>query len=651
MKACEREKRSRLLYAVAALAIPTLLAACAGFTARQPDPDVHEILVLRNGGPNAATTFSKYLIEPQPQPLPLVSGTEFDTLLKKAQPPAVRPSSDVPPINVGPNEVTATPLGQAVTQQANYLLDPMRTSGRFNFTKANGSPRYCTAQFVGDTGVVLTAAHCVFDGRFGGGSGTGWIADAEFAHAYGSANPGASYYDWECIAIYKGWALDDPAFDYAFVKLAGAGARALGLRPSTFGSQRATSQGYPSNISSFVVSYVNGVPSLASPSLLQHAPNPFGGGSSGGAWIDSDRAESLNSFGRSDRPNTMFGPIFGGRTVELFDYVRGGCVQAKPLASASTGTKASIAPKAEASPVNDATLFPRKDFADVATLPRQADTALAQRSPCSCSGAKPLYAVNNTDAPRRLTLTVRRSQPSGKSVQAPDAVLDLGPREQRQIGCTRVENACDVSQDIRVKATTRLRVTTIAGAASPPSSADTPVSIDACVARCNAGDDAWCQRLGGRPSDALMPLAELLRAASNPPDSNSIVLRREQVITALGGDPAKDTDPCARSDLVGVGHRVVNSGGQCVVQSRSISSDPSKELALVLHLNSHLSWLKNSREDATFDKAQEEPYVAFLGQDSDVLTDAYGGRIHAARVVPEGLVVATENGCLMAVKR
>jgi hypothetical protein len=148
-----------------------------------------------------------------------------------------------------------------------------------------------------------------------------------------------------------------------------------------------------------------------------------------------------------------------------------------------------------------------------------------------------------------------------------------------------------------------------------------------------------------------MPLAELLKAASNPPDSNSIVLKREQVIASLGGDPAKDTDPCARSDLVGIGHRVVNSGGQCVVQSRSISSDPAKELALVLHLNSHLSWLKNSREDATFDKVDEEPYVAFLGQDSEVLTEAYGGRIRSARVVSEGLVVATENGCLMAVKR
>ena len=241
-------------------------------------------------------------------------------------PDLARFDGPVPSKDIQSNPVIQQPPGQAhgVTSQGFFP-----TVGRLYIL--NGTEwQHGTAQFVGSPDVILTAAHCVFDtwsGRF--------FDDALFYANYADGHY-TSGHRWQCAAVYNGWAQGDWYYDFAFIKLRtpSPGTTLLGLQPNS-GREPMTSVGYPENYdggrSAF---YVNGpigpVPVAVSgeyPGILIMQQNDFQGGSSGGAWVYDQYAESINSFRipGCKFETTMCGPQFGPSTQKLYQYVNNKC--------------------------------------------------------------------------------------------------------------------------------------------------------------------------------------------------------------------------------------------------------------------------------------------------------------------------------------
>lgn len=159
---CARKLPGHQTFPTALLLLATaVLNSCGGFQSTSPDP--YQIMVLRNPNVRAQSTTSRFSTTPAPLPTPEISVQEFQRISKMPAISGVTTAAAVSPINVGPNSVITTPLGQVVTQQSNYQMDPMTAAGQLFFNRANGTSHYCSAQFVGGTDVVLTAGHCVYD--------------------------------------------------------------------------------------------------------------------------------------------------------------------------------------------------------------------------------------------------------------------------------------------------------------------------------------------------------------------------------------------------------------------------------------------------------------------------------------------------------
>lgn len=545
------------------------LNSCSGFQSVSPDP--YQIMVLRNPNVRAQSSKSKFLTTPAPLPTPEISAKEFQRIAKLPPASGVTTTAAIPPINIGPDSVISTAAGQVVTQQANYQADPMSAAGQLFFTRANGTSHYCTAEFVGATDVILAAGHCVYDSTFGGGTGTGWDTTLEFDYANGSTTPGPSYFDWNCIAIFSGWALNNPGVDFAFIKTNSAGPRALGLDQSA--ATLATNFGYPANISSTIISYVNGNISLGGSNILAHSPDSFDGGASGGAWVGTEYAWSVNSFTQQGVNNVIYGPLFTSKTIQLFQYVAAGCPASTQTAQNQSVKMLSANPATTAPVSHDALAV----LSGSSPLVRQVTASLSQSTTaslqlklsnaCKCANAMPLVVTNETGHPRRIVaaLSVRNSNELSKEYS-----VDLDPHESRNLSCSIEGTVCTSVQSLEIKSSVRLRNSGHLKAALTQQQPMVPVSIDMCVDRCAAGDAAWCQRLGARPASALQPLRSLVTASAGVPDKNGIALKKNTIIKAFGGDPEKMMDPCGRSDIVRFNDTISNSGNECTVRSPNL---------------------------------------------------------------------------------
>jgi len=236
----------------------------------------------------------------------------------------------IPPIDIIPNSVIGQPVGQVRLVPIGRGMS--RTLGRLYVT-FDGQVYHCTAQFVGALNVILTAGHGVFDEV----GGAGFFSDAVF---YAGFNDGCytSAHRWQCAAVYSGWA-DQRIYhyDFGFIKLHSAGTAALGLQGNT-GRSPMTSLGYSQGFyDARQAVYVNGpvAPAPSNPagkySGCLHMPgNDLEEGSSGGAWVYDAYAESVNSFNVTGYPDDMYGPKFDSSAMDLFDFVKKGCVTENP---------------------------------------------------------------------------------------------------------------------------------------------------------------------------------------------------------------------------------------------------------------------------------------------------------------------------------
>lgn len=258
-----------------------------------------------------------------PLPLPTVDPDEFRRLTQ-----ALFSSRADTEFIVPAGEAVADSSEPGKPEPADVTTRPFRSVGRLFFQNEFGE-NSCTAAFVGSSTVLLTAAHCVRDGRSGA-----WFSKFRFYRAY--ANGEGERFTTRCVATMSTWPSStgpNHAVDYAFIKTHQATTAGwLGMR-SGVPFVTWTAVGYPENYGDAEYQYeVTGSKGTLENNILQMLQNPMGRGSSGGAWIgdvttatSGNYAISVNSFRQPRDPDSMYGPYFDAAVAALFAFVSNDC--------------------------------------------------------------------------------------------------------------------------------------------------------------------------------------------------------------------------------------------------------------------------------------------------------------------------------------
>jgi V8-like Glu-specific endopeptidase len=187
--------------------------------------------------------------------------------------------------------------------------------------------QWCTAEYVGNHRILLTAAHCVMDTKTGN-----WKSNFKFIQQASRMDGGYWRYaknETVWSDFYNNGKINW-AHDYAFI---------CTTKDSAFGWMGFaanenyndwTSIGYPGNYGNGLYMYqVDGNNGGITNNVVKMLNNPMGPGSSGGAWIynpSSDRfANSVNSFEYSGEPNNTYGPYFDMDAWTLYQYAVDHC--------------------------------------------------------------------------------------------------------------------------------------------------------------------------------------------------------------------------------------------------------------------------------------------------------------------------------------
>ena len=216
--------------------------------------------------------------------------------------------------------------GRTTPVPADVAQWPYRTAGRLFFSKnptKKGQDFWCTAEFVGTPGTVLTAAHCVRSGLSGK-----WYSKFRFVRGYGGESP--QIVSLERVATWPSWVggqVPDYSYDYAFfatADLSNAGWLALGTVDWYFFWR---SIGYPKNYGDGKTMYrVTGPKGTVGRGTVEMLGNPMDRGASGGAWIGGGgSAIGLNSHYFRFYPDRVGSPRFDERTLILLANVVNGC--------------------------------------------------------------------------------------------------------------------------------------------------------------------------------------------------------------------------------------------------------------------------------------------------------------------------------------
>jgi hypothetical protein len=216
---------------------------------------------------------------------------------------------------------------------------PYSLFGRLD-TLVDGINRYCTAQLVEGTNILLTAAHCVRDNKSGK-----WVSDFRFLRA-SAVEAGEPLRKPLCIATRKDWVGPPPAgftgnffwpADYAFVILrepldqhflklgidAPEGTVAAFGYPAAIGSRKSLvkADGDFFHVSTFDMGAVT------------RSDIAMSLGMSGGAWItglteaDDSGGNVVIGLSTTAPPNALLGPRFTICAKELLEFVKATCAQ------------------------------------------------------------------------------------------------------------------------------------------------------------------------------------------------------------------------------------------------------------------------------------------------------------------------------------
>ncbi|NQZ06033.1 MAG: hypothetical protein HRT35_02635 [Algicola sp.] len=233
---------------------------------------------------------------------------------------------------------------------------PFSTGGRLAYIDSNGVDSYCSAQFVGSSRVIMTAAHCMQDRVTGM-----FYRNFNFRRAYN--NGGGQSVGLICGAVYSDWKTgsedkDNWKRDYGFFYTSSESEGGwLGLKknenysnwtaigyPVAYGTSQYTPKDKEPNLTvndmfkmhnSAVVRTgrymirVDGGLVDKTHGIVTMNNNPMRSGSSGGAWIadltdyqgSGNYAIGLNSYHMRDKYTYEFGPEFDDLTLSLFEFV------------------------------------------------------------------------------------------------------------------------------------------------------------------------------------------------------------------------------------------------------------------------------------------------------------------------------------------
>ncbi|MFD6973347.1 trypsin-like peptidase domain-containing protein [Streptomyces sp. NPDC059949] len=219
-------------------------------------------------------------LAPPPGEVPAVRAKAAPTVSPTATPSrsqVAKPQLSAPPATTLPPAVTPPPGGPAAFTGA-------------LFTNGLDSEHFCTATVVSSPGrdLLITAGHCLLDGRQGDGT-------AVFAPAY--ANGVAPYGTWKIEEVFEDdrWAEGtDDDYDLAFARLAPDGqgraiedvTGAAALDTSGRAGEEVTVTGYPADRK--VPRTCTSVAVRLSPTQQRFDCADFPGGTSGSAWIAPD---------------------------------------------------------------------------------------------------------------------------------------------------------------------------------------------------------------------------------------------------------------------------------------------------------------------------------------------------------------------------
>jgi hypothetical protein len=238
------------------------------------------------------------------------------------------------------NAITAAARpSTSVVQRVPLFAPPFNAIGRLLVLDNASGERACTAFFVGDPSIVMTAAHCVFNRATGK-----FFSSIFFKRVHTSS--GGEPFGITKVAIVDEWktSLTPHDFDFAFLRVAAP--LSSPTRPLAFATSGPfrdwIAVGYPNdpaanpNFDGQTMLRAPGTLGTApSPNMIRMDGNPMGQGLSGGPFLPP-AAPPQNAFGTNLisvaslklSSTTVDGPILGQRTTDLFANVkdvRGDC--------------------------------------------------------------------------------------------------------------------------------------------------------------------------------------------------------------------------------------------------------------------------------------------------------------------------------------
>jgi hypothetical protein len=538
----------------------------------------------------------------------------------KAPPPA--PSASAPATAGSPKAI-----GQVTLADVN--TPPFDNFAKLAFMQ--GADFYsCTAEFVGDSNdVIMTAGHCVYSPD----SNT-WNSDWNAYTKYDRGNY-LTRFNWECAAVYSGWAQNYWPADFAFIKVRGTNPTALGLRGAPLPSEF-KSVGYPVNyFGAAQLVQVDGVKGEQG-GVVRMLNNPFSHGSSGGAWLDQNVAIGLNSYNRTDDPNSMWGPQFGPLTIALYEFVRRGCVDEVPAGAVKIETQ-----DKERIVVSPGTTAQRYG----------PSIKYSSSSGCDCPDSR-FVALENKSGNRYVARYKVLTYGDGTPERAEEISTEILPEETRPLACTieKVNGKCDIHRSWILSDTRRISgVKDKSGFIGVQS-----VTPDFCAQMCapNA-PTGYCLPVGSLAKPVLQPLAAFVTDVLNrKPTKDGVVATVDDMVTKFGGDPKVVGNPCGRSSFFRLGERVLNEGMECTVTTAALDQSPTAlRFTLASPTQTHAVRVDDAGQptssQAFFESHATSPVLKFEGPaNADELNSLFGGTVIAVQRDGQQLIVTTENGCV-----
>lgn len=579
------------------------LSGCvSGFVVQAPPSN--QFLTARNTAVTPASLPSTRV----PMPTPVLPAASAASLGIKAAPLStgrgVKPLAAGVPVEA---DVNAAPFDSFTRLAAVHPDNPNVSS-------------ICTAEFVGDSkDVLLTAAHCVFNN-----DSKRWYTSFSAAQKYRDGISPQTF-GWQCAAIYSGWAYGEYARDYAFIKVIGKSATALGLRAGNLpGSFRAA--GYPQNFQSNErLMVVDGGSGPVGNGVVQMADNPMRHGNSGGAWLDGNVAIGLNSFAYDSDAVNIWGPRFDSETLRLYEYVRRNCsdeVQVAATSSSKTSQQA-IAPA----------------------------LTLSDSEECSsaCKGAQQWTFLNGTG--RRYLVQLRENWfgPAPSQVLRELNQTETLPGEARALKCSIQKDdagACRVSYRPTIVSSSRISSFVDFTGQKKIESASPTFCSAMCASDAPTG---YCLGLG----TSAVPIVQALSGfAGQTLDAgqDGEVTTIPQLVKSFNGDPSQVGNPCARSSFFRTAGIVLNDGQDCKVTTAPLGTSPTAlkiSLSTPTQARAKKVAVTSGPSIASFAERDLAPTVEFTGPaNSADLNANFGGKVLAVQVVDDKTIITTENGCL-----